>query len=300
MIQLRLTEITAAMLVSSSVAEDDHPEYAPATIYAAGDRCMVTATHRIYESTQDANQGNYPPDNLGGIPPWWLEVSVTNRWQMLDGVVGTLTTNADSIVLAIKPGQINGISLMEVAGSMVTVVMTDPVEGEVYRREVSMVSNGGINTWYAYYYEPVVRKTDLVLLDLPVYSQATLTVTIANPGGVASCGLMGVGRKWLVGALQWNPQISILDYSTTIADQWGHYSLVPGKSAKLLDGDISLLSSRVDEARWRLNQDRATPSVWIGSELYGSTHIYGFYRSLKLVIQGPRLSTCSLQLIGLI
>lgn len=300
MIRLRLTTVTDDMLVSSSVPETDYPEYDPGTPYATGARCIVVATHTIYESAQDGNQGNYPPDNTGGIPPWWLKVTVTNRWQMFDGVVGTKTTNPETIVQAIKPGQINGLSLMEVDASSVTVSLTDLVDGLVYHREINMVANSGVTDWYAYYYEPVVRKADLALLDLPPYSEATLTVTIANPGGIASCGLLAVGKQRKLGDLEWRPQISGLDYSTAVADKWGHYVLDPGASAKLLDADISLESVMVDEVQRVLDQCKATPSVFIGSELYGSTHLYGIPRSFKLVLEGKASSVCSLQIIGFI
>lgn len=42
--------VTDAMLVSSSVPETDYTAYNSATAYAIGDKCMVAASHLIYES----------------------------------------------------------------------------------------------------------------------------------------------------------------------------------------------------------------------------------------------------------
>lgn len=76
--------ITPAMLISSNVPEDDHPDWDAGTTYGNGDR--VIRSHRIFESVQGGNTGHNPAaDDVG---EWWVEVSATNRWRAFDLEIG--------------------------------------------------------------------------------------------------------------------------------------------------------------------------------------------------------------------
>jgi len=83
--------VTDTILTSSDIVEDDYAEYNAGTTYGDGNTIMVTDTgiHKIYESLLASNLNHYPPDNLTGVTPWWLEISATNKWKAFDGKVGS-------------------------------------------------------------------------------------------------------------------------------------------------------------------------------------------------------------------
>ena len=83
--------VTDAILTSSDIVEDDYAKYVAGTTYGDGNTIMVTDTgiHKIYESLLANNLNHYPPDNLTGATPWWLEISATNKWKAFDGKVGS-------------------------------------------------------------------------------------------------------------------------------------------------------------------------------------------------------------------
>jgi hypothetical protein len=297
---VRPTYMTDALLTSTDVPETDYAVYVAWTTYATGTTIVVIATHKVYESLQDANTGNYPPDNTGGTTPWWLEIGATNAWKMFDTQVGTQTSQADGIVVETAPGRINSLALLNISAASVAITLTDPTDGVVYSETVSTVSASGINDWYAYFFEPIVRDSELVKLDIPAYSAATLKVEFIEVGETVACGMMVVGNKKLLGMTQWQPEISILDYSRKETDAFGNPTLIVRKSARLLNADIVLPTSYVNEVRKTLTDYRATPAVWAGDPDFQSTIIYGFYRSFSLVLSGPSTSDCNIEIEGLI
>ena len=107
--------ITDSRLTSSNVAETDYAAWSSATTYSLGQRVIVVSTHKVYESLQNSNLNKDP--TLASNATWWIEVSPTNRWKMFDISNTTQTTNADSIVVTITPGQVvNSVSLMNLEG----------------------------------------------------------------------------------------------------------------------------------------------------------------------------------------
>ena len=128
---VRPIEITDANLTSTNVPETDHAVYVPETAYAEGDTIIVIATHKIYESLQSANTGNYPPDNIAGATPYWLEIGATNAWKMFDTQVGTKTALAEGIIVEVTPGRMNALALLEISAAKVEITLTDPVDGVV-------------------------------------------------------------------------------------------------------------------------------------------------------------------------
>ena len=70
------TAITDSNLTSSNVTEADYAAWNSSTAYVAGNRVIVVATHKIYESLT-SNTNKYPPSYLTGTTPDWLEVGAT-------------------------------------------------------------------------------------------------------------------------------------------------------------------------------------------------------------------------------
>jgi hypothetical protein len=150
------------------------------TTYADADRVIVTTGyHKIYESQQVANTGNDPTTDDG---TWWLEVSSTNRWKMFNAIVQeqTVQATADSTTLQ-SPTVVNSMAFLNVEATTIEVTVTDAVEGVVYDETFNMTSYSGIQDWYAYFFEPIIRKDQLAITDLPPYANASIEVTQSMP-----------------------------------------------------------------------------------------------------------------------
>jgi hypothetical protein len=294
---VRPAAITDSVLVSSNVPETDHAAYNAATTYALGDKVIVAAEHRIYESLQSANTGNTPSTS----PTWWLDLGATNRWRMFDSRINAVTSQTGSIEVSLQVAdRINALSLLNLSATSVQVEMTDAVDGLVYDRTFSTISDSGITDWYAWFFEPIAPITELVVTDLPNYYGATITVTITAASGFASIGELIVGSYRELGDTQYGVQLGIQDYSIKSIDAWGEYSIVERAYRKTALFEIWLPNGGIGEAQRLLAEYRATPVLYIGSDEYNSTAILGFYKDFTINITYPTVSVFSLTVEGLV
>ena len=292
--------VSDATLDSSNVPETDNPEYNPLAAYVAGNKVMVSTVepdiHRNYEALQ----------NTTGDDPWlddgtnWLDLGATNRWAMFDTLNGTQTINADIVDVEITPGQItNMIALLNVSAAQIQVIVTDPIEGVVYDRTVQMVSDSGINDWYAYFNTPIERQASLVLTDLPAYSQATVRVIATETGQDVKIGVLAVGIQNEIGTALHGTGTGIIDYSIKETDAFGNFTILKRNFSKRADYAIRMNTGRTAFVQNLLAGLRAVPAVWVGDENNGATVVYGYYRDFEIILADAVYSDASLQVEGL-
>lgn len=292
--------ITDSNLTSSSVAETDYAAWNSGTTYSIGQRVILTSTHKVYESLQNSNLNKNPATDTSS-PPYWIEVSATNRWKMFDTSNSTQTTNANTIVVNLTPGKvINAVALLNIVGTSIRVKVTDPLEGVVYDNTVSLNNNGNINNWYNYFFDPIKRKKNVILTDVPSYGTASFEITITNTGSDAKCGVCVLGAVNYIGeGIELGASVGIQDYSRKEKNDFGDYVLVQRSYSKRARFSMAVLNDQIDALQELLVDLRTTPCVWIGDDRYESTMIYGFYKDFDIVIAYHLVSDCNLEIEGL-
>jgi hypothetical protein len=292
---IKPVEVTPAILTSSNVPETDYAAWSAATAYAVGNRVMYN--HRNYEALVAHTGAN--PETDTSDPPKWLDLGANNRWRMFDDKVGSLTEQTGSIAVELQPGAvINSIALFNLLGRSATVTLTDPVDGIVYQRTVSLV-DAGVADWYEWFFLPIGRQTDFVLLDLPAYGTATLSVTIDNASDTASVGHLVMGRQAELGVAVYGSGVGITDYSRKETDAFGNSVVVERSFSKRAEFDVVVETPQIGRVQRMLAGLRAQPVVWIGAEGYESTFLFGYYRDFQISISGPSVSDASITVEGL-
>jgi hypothetical protein len=288
--------IVDATLVSSNVTEADYQVYVPSTTYAKDIFVIATTgTHKIYQSLVASNQGNALTDTTK-----WLDCGATNRWKLHDQSVQSQSVNAGSISNRYAPvGRCNSIGLLNLEAAAVTVTVTDTTDGIIYAKTTSLTSSSGISDYYQYCFSPIDRRPDLVLTDLPSYSNVTIDVVISAPVGLAKCGALILGNFVNIGGTQYGAKIGITDYSIKTQDGFGGYTITKRGYRKTGDFSVEVRADYVDQLQLLLAKYRATPVLYIGADAYASSIIYGFYSDFSETISYPRMSLCSINILGL-
>lgn len=304
--------ITDARLFSSSLTENDTDDaalYVAGTTYAVGNRVRRTETHKVYESLVASNVGNTPETNLTGTTPKWLEVKATNKWSAFDNVNSTQATgtttgggNAAVLTYVLKPGAgefADSIAFFNLDAITVQVQVADSGGVERYNKTTDLRSKFS-SGWKDYFFKKLVRRRDVVFTDLPLYAGATITITITKTGSVAKVGDIIIGRAVTLGEMLWAPEVRILDYSRKDTDAFGNTKFTKRRNAKLLSCALWVENELFDEVRRILAEYTSTPLVWVGTEDYSSTIVFGFCRDFRGVLESPAGSTCNLEIEGLV
>ena len=296
---IRPVTVTNSILTSSNVPETDYTAWSAATAYTVGTRVILVSTHKIYECLV-ANTNFSPNVNLTGTTPKWLEIGSTNKWKMFDTGWGSQTSISTPLTFVLAPAAIiNSLALLNVSATSISVNVT--VAGDsVYSKTSAMFGAEEIIDWYGYFFEAITYKSDLVLTDLPPYSNGIITVSIINTGSTSKCGNCVVGTYYDLGATQYGATAGILDYSVKTTDSFGNTTVVKRTYAKRMTSNLMINNNIVDAVVNLLSAYRSTPLVWVGAESnYTSLIVYGFYKDFDVNIAYPDYSSCSLTIEGL-
>lgn len=294
------TPMAVEKLVSSSVPEDDAPAWVSTASYSLGSE--VVHKNRVWEALTEVPAGVEPGNETVTVesPAKWLNREATNRWKMFDDKVGTQTKSPEVIEISVVPGEVvNAIALFNVDAKAVTVSVVDSYEGEVYRKRVDLVDTGS-DDWYSWFFDPMVRGREVVLLDLPAYGTAQIVVEVENPSDDAAVGHFVVGKQADIGVAQYGSSVGISDFSRKDRDEFGNPILIPRAFSKRAEFDVWLETWRVSAVQKLLASVRSQPTVWIGEESLEETIIFGFYRDFDIVISGPEVSDATITVEGLV
>ncbi|API58102.1 hypothetical protein BSL82_01310 [Tardibacter chloracetimidivorans] len=272
-----------------------YTSYNAGTSYADGDVVLDPTTHHEFESLVGSNVGNALTDTTK-----WLDLGYSNRWRMFDTLNGSTTSNPESIEVAVDiTGRADSVALLGLSGVSVQIKSETVADGVIYDETYGLVFDSGIANWYDYFFEAIQRKTDLVVTDLPIIGNPTITVIVTQPDGTATVGTCVIGQSRAVGGTMYGAKTSILDYSRKTADEFGNYTIVERAFSKRAEFKVVVEAAKVDAVHSMLAEYRATPIVYVGTDDYASTWAFGFYRDFALEVAHRDQSYLSIQIEGL-
>lgn len=291
--------ITDANLLSSNVAENDFPAFNIETTYGVGDTLIYIAPniHWVVRSLVAGNVGNIPTGLSTDTK--WVKVSETNRWKMFDlkSTSQTVNTGSISVTLGIS-GLTNAIYIGNVQGNNITVTGFDQYGTQIYSYSSSLIQTSGIGDAFNYFFSPIVFKKEIVLDDLPPYSLTSYTISITSQS-IAKCGTLIAGYLQDAGATRYGMSIGIQDYSIKQANEFGDFVITQRAYSKRMSLDAVVSKLKTDAFIDFLNTYRATPLVWVGSEQYEGSFIYGFYKDYSVVVSYATETLFNLEIEGL-
>ncbi len=269
--------------------------WSSATTYAA--LAQVNYLHGIYESRVAGNVNSVPTTATDK----WRYLGPLNSWAMFDQTVETQTQAANMIevVLNLQTGS-QALALLNLDANDVQVIVNDPTLGVIYDRTQMLADVSAITDMWAWLFLPISRKRDVVFTDLPQSYSSTITIRIRNPGNIARCGVCAIGMFMQVGVADYSTSVGITDYSKIKENEFGDRVVTLRSYAKRANFPITLLAKEVDRVQQLLADYRQQPLVWIGSDVYESTIIFGPYKSFEIIITNFGISRCNLEVQGLI
>ena len=280
----------------STTAVETVPLYAAGTTYALA--AIVRYNSRLYESLVSSNLGNTPSTS----PTKWLDIGPDNTHAMFDNEVNSVTTATSPFVTVIKPLAIfDSLAYLGLTGTSLNVKIQNGTGGpEVYNRTIPL-DDTPILDWFMYYFEPYDILSEVVLTDIPPYTNGVITSTLTGSTNV-QIGSLIYGTVYTLGGTQYGASVGIKDYSVKTTDDFGNTTFVQRAFSKRLEAEIYMDNTKLNFNYKLLSDLRAIPSVWIGSDddQYKPLIVFGYYRDFNVTIRYPTYSLCSLQVEGLV
>lgn len=294
---IKSVTVTDAMLTGTSVPENDYAAWSAGATYTAGDRIIVVADHKIYESLVSGNIGHVPASS----PAYWVEVSPTNRWKLFDLSNTTQTVVDTADYYEITPGAaVNSVALINIQGiTSVRIRLTDPVFGVVYDKTTNLLPAISESSWYAWFFESREAPVQFIALDLPSYPTATLRVDV-TADSVGYIGVLAFGYTRQLGrGVRLGARLGIQDYSRKERNSFGDVRLVQRAYARRNNLSLLINNSDLDNTVRHLTTLRATPCLWIASDRYESMVVFGFYNNFEVLIAYADYAELSIDIEGM-
>ncbi len=268
--------------------------------HALGDQLYVGVD--IYEVTASPDTTDEPTAGAAKSTPTWVLIGQINQWRMFNNVLhqSTQQTGGPITVDIGVATVVNAIAVLKCNAATATVVVTDPVEGEVYRKVVSLIDNSMISDWYAWFFNPIKRNTEFVLIDLPAYAGATISLTLDAGATIdTSCGGFIIGSQTTLGSTELEYDVRSRFFSRRERTIYGDFlNLIGRPAAREASFDVWMNSDRVAGALTLLESRDVLPTVFIGGEEYEQSIVFGFpdepeaqqittlYSKMKLTVLG--------------
>lgn len=297
--------ITDAMMSSSTIAEPAAGEtaWAAGTNYVVGQRCILTATHRVYENLIGGINATSPDQALTGATPRWLDYGPTLKWAAFDSVVNTPSSATTTFTHVILPGFFNAIAFYGMDGATLTVSIKTAPGGTVFYTYSGLLLEPPID-YYDYYFGTIRGLTKLVLSDILLYANPEVTITVAGTGTVKA-GMIAFGDLRLligangVGGTQHGASAEPVTYSYINTDVYGRTSIVRRHSATNMRATVMIPQSEADSALAIVQSVLDIPAAWIATDVtgYDGLNVFGLgsgslsyndpsYASLNIMVKG--------------
>jgi hypothetical protein len=129
-----------------------------------------------------------------------------------------------------------------------------------------------------------------------------ITIKAGSDTETAKCGEIVLGRVREFGSTQYGAGFEIIDYSRKDVDDFGNFFVVERAFSKRIPMDVVIDNYIIGYLKHTLEDFRATPVVCVPTEasnLAGPLSIYGYYRTVRTVVNYPNHSILTIEWEGL-
>lgn len=299
-----------ANIVSISIPENDYLAWDAITNYDLGDLVIVTGTdvHQVWRSVHGITD-TYPIGNVGyppsaeldlNNPVHWSLVGATNAYKIFDAYTSSQAVAKDNISFTVKNlGIVNTVGLINIDASQAQIIVYDMSDVEVYNQTVDLVSYATFASYYDYYFTPFLRKNVYVFEDIPPIENAKIVINLTAIGEVKIGNFVG-GYGYFIAGINHSSSIRQKDFSIKEQLPTGEYFFAEGATSTVADFFFTLPNEKVDLLQRLIQLLRAKPALYVGSEFYESTNLFGIVLDAPTTLSYETHSECRMQVESLI
>jgi len=256
-------QITPSRLLSTT-ALDPTPDWVSGGSYALDAEVLYPGKNGLphrWVSLVAANTATPGTDKTK-----WFDAGAGNKYAAFDNYSSTQTTGTSPLVMEVRPGSVfTTLALFNVSGNSVRIEVIDSTNTTIFD-ETKILSERQTASWSEYYnlgFEG--RLTQAIFTGMPFSTQAKIRITVE--GGSVGVGRLVVGRKVVLGCVEYGVTPYITDYSRKEWDaDFGDYEWVVRDYSRGFRGTVLIDNAQLNRIWSTLISVRAVPTLWVGSE----------------------------------
>lgn len=184
-----------------------------------------TQTRRVYRAVYDVPAGKAPPEENIAVAqlPYWQDIGPMNQWAAFDKVMKTQTIGPEGdLVLVLQPGATTDLWLGNISGAIAVhaVVKDKPGGAVVYDETRSLLKP--VTTYWDWWFADFEFDAEKPFNNIPAYRNSEVTITLTAGSGVASVGMVALGKTENWGCTEWGVNADFQRYTPAQPNQaWG-------------------------------------------------------------------------------
>lgn len=297
----------ALTLLSTNIADTQHPQWLIGTNYAAGATVSSNGASKGEFQAMSDNIGKDPEvsanvynatSNPTGV---WKFLGTQNKWKCFDQYLNTQAANQGTITMTVSAYGAHALYLGNIDAIDVTISVMDNDTAEIIEEAVTIGVITEPTTHEEYGYGDWIDETQGNI----TYQRTTLTrnisfvVTINGGAGTAKLGIFAAGMMREIGNAQWGIELSALDYSTIVTDtSSGATFLSKGNTAKSLSPRLESDTPNIEAYYRTMTRIQGQPVVLIDDFNVLST--FGYLQKFKSALSNPTKTFTDIDFVGLI
>ena len=289
--------VTEALLVSTNVPEDDGPEWDAGTTYNIGDRVILGALHKVYESAVASNSGADPSTT----PANWLEVGATNGRRAFDRRLSAPTAKAGDIQFVVQPDTlVRAVGVVGAKAASATVRVKNTSGDTLVERTQTLADYSEMIDALTMVLTPPDTREFAIFEDIICQPGNQIEIVIGDGSGQAEVSEVVLGDVVQIGDALFDTETGVEDFSDFNEDQFGNVDIVERGYRDIIDFPVSVKTADAGRIKKRLTAIRAKFAIFYftatGND-YGTT-VYGRYERLSTILSGPTISDMNLKILG--
>jgi hypothetical protein len=267
--------------------------YDPKVTYAKDARVYDPVSYGAFQSLVAGNVGKALGDTSA-----WSPRGAVNRRAMFDDYNNTQTVMPDEILVVLTPEMVaQGLYLGNLDVHELRISMVDALDGVVYSEVISLIESNSQSSYFNWMFRRIKRRTYFFVLNLPVYANALITISLRKIGAEAKIGMCAIGPIEEFGPSLLGLSTEGKDFSSTTFNFDGTSKTTIRPYAKRMSCDVVVPNDEITYVQDRLFELRQRALVWVGGP-YGATAVFGRYGSFKNVIEYQMQSKMNLTIEG--
>jgi len=262
---MKIVNLKNITLISSTIPEDQYNgaatpdgEWTPGT-YADGDVVYYTGTtpHKVYQSISASNTAT-PGEDVTK----WTDLGATDRWLLFDAYMNTQTSNATSFTVVVDAADCDYVGVFNCDATSITFALSD--DGVVKKSETISLEASFPKDYDEWFFWPSDYKRRAAW-EYPQYSSATtqLSVTVSSATGDAKCGVLAIGKAYMLGMTEFGAEVGFNDYSYKYEnDTTGAVELIPGNYKDTGSLKMWADNDKIDSIKRRLVENRGKAAIY--------------------------------------
>lgn len=189
-------KITADMIKPGTSVPEPDPARGEAAWVSGGNYAPLAervSNHSVYTCVQVANGRNVPPER---DPDYWKYKGPSNRFAPCDDYSSTPALATGTLTYVMQPGFFRDVRLDGLQSDRAAITVRDAPGGTITKAVDVELWEQAMGLWELLF-EPLGKRDQLELRDIPISPTAELTVTLTGaPTAIVGLGTMHIG-EWL-------------------------------------------------------------------------------------------------------